>query len=68
LRKKAMVVVFAGAEHGAPCTQTGVIGERMTTPRRPLAEAPPTDAAPSRASATARAAAADVICIALSLP
>ena len=31
---------FAGAEHGTPAMQTGVVGPLVTTPRRPLVAAP----------------------------
>jgi hypothetical protein len=45
---------FAGASHGFPSWQTGVVGPRITTPRRP--EAVRESAAPANAETSASAA------------
>src|SRR5450432_4232928 len=39
-RVNLTTTLFAGAEHGNPATQTGVVGAFVTRPRRPLVDAP----------------------------
>src|SRR3990172_13243333 len=52
-------VFSAGAEQGTPSMQTGMIGERVTRPRSPLAGTAWADVAPSAASASASATSSD---------
>ena len=54
-RTKLSGVFLAGAEQGTPTSQTGLVGERVTRPRSPLAVTASAGAAPSASTAAARA-------------
>jgi len=52
-REKTSRAFFAGAEHGTPWMQIGVIGERVTVPRIPLGAPAWAEVAPATANARA---------------
>jgi hypothetical protein len=52
-RTKLRGVFFAGAEHGTPTSQTGLVGERVTRPFSPLAVTASAGAEPNASTAAA---------------